>query len=37
MSYKHIYMPDQWNHYHTKYPHGMSVLETVINMASQVN
>lgn len=37
MSYEHINIPDQWHHYHTKYPHGMSVLEMVINMASQVN
>ena len=37
MTYEHINIPDQWRHYHTKYPNGMSVLEMVINMASQVN
>lgn len=35
--YKHLNVPDSWERYFTKYPQGMSILESLFEWVSQVD
>lgn len=37
MKFKHLNVPDQWQHYWTKYPEGYTILEALISWVSQVD
>lgn len=37
MTFKHLDVPPQWQHYWTKYPEGYTILEALINWVNQVN
>lgn len=35
--FKHLHVPEHWEHYWTKYPEGYTILEALINWVSQVD
>lgn len=35
--FHHLYVPDQWRHYWTKYPEGYTILEALLNWVRQVD
>lgn len=35
--FKHLYVPDRWEQYWSKYPQGYTILEALINWVSQVD
>lgn len=35
--FKHLHVPDNWEHYWSKYPNGFTILESLIDWVSQVN
>lgn len=37
MRFKHLYVPDHWEHYWSQYPNGFTILEALISWVSQVN
>lgn len=37
MKFNHLNVPDQWQHYWTKYPEGLTILEALISWVSQVD
>lgn len=37
IEFKHLKVPDKWQHYWTKYPEGFTILEALIDWVSQVN
>lgn len=37
MKFNHLKVPNQWQHYWTKYPEGYTILEALIEWVSQVN
>lgn len=37
MKFNHLNVPDQWQHYWTKYPEGYTILEALISWVSQVD
>ena len=36
-TFKHIRIPETWEHYWTKYPEGYTILESLIDWVSQAN
>ena len=37
MKFNHLNVPDQWQHYWTKYPEGYTIMEALISWVSQVD
>ena len=37
MKFKHLKVPDHWEHYFTRYPQGYTILEALIEWVSQVD
>ena len=37
MKFNHLNVPDQWQHYWTKYPEGYTIMEALITWVSQVD
>lgn len=37
MKFNHLNVPDQWQHYWTRYPEGYTILEAIISWVSQVD
>ena len=37
MKFNHLNVPDQWQHYWTKYPEGYTILEALISWVTQVD
>lgn len=35
--FNHLHVPDQWNNYFTRYPQGMTILESLMNWISDVD
>lgn len=35
--FKHLNVPDHWQHYWSKYPHGYTIMEALISWVSQVD
>jgi lysophospholipase L1-like esterase len=37
MKFNHLNVPDQWQHYWSKYPNGYTILEALLNWVAQVD